>query len=522
MSNPEQRQHSPPERSDAQNRSAPRSAEEAFVDPDSQATPTAMEMGVTGQGLGVSTSPAFDAEWDARAETQLAVRPPGQVTADAQRQATAAREKPKPLLEDTAFRNFWLSRLLAQIGQGALMYALLIIVVDRTDQSFYNSVFVVCAIIPTILFGLPAGVAVDQLPRRPLLVTLNLLRFLFVVSLIANDPPLPGIFATVLAMWTIHQFYAPSESAVLAALVPPARYTSAQALSNLALTISQLVGLVILAPLLLKTVGPTPLFAVCGILFILAAFLTAMLPKLDDSSQRVRRKASSLRATLLTGWQLTKHDHAMYEVMIDDVLVGIGGTALVVITPLYLKGVLDTGAENTVFVFAPAALGLVVGLRLSPRIGRLIGERRAATIGLIIFAISIAALGFVEQIRDLLNNVLLIPTDNVANTLHVPPLVLIVMLISIPAGFASSLVSVASRSVLLTRTPPAYRGQVIATQSLFQSIGALAPTLLVGVVAGVIGVEKVAIAIALLLAGGAIAAFTIYRPETAAVPVRSH
>jgi MFS family permease len=515
MSDPKQQGSPSPEKARSP---APRQGDDRYLDLDPRASPTAMEMGATGQGLGISTSPDFDAEWDAREEARLASRP----ESGAQRQGEIAQPAATPLLRNVTFRNFWLSRLLAQTGQGTLMYALLIIVVDRTDESFYNSVFVICAIVPSILFGLPAGVVVDSLPRRPMLVILNLLRFLFVLALVANNPSLLGIFATVLAMWTIHQFYAPTESAVLASLVPKERYTSAQALSNLALTISQLVGLVILAPLLLKTVGPTPLFAVCGLLFIFAAFLTAMLPTVTDSARWARRRATSLRDTLLTGWRLTKNDHAMYEVLIDDVLVGIGGTALVVITPLYLKGVLDTGAENTVFVFAPAALGLVVGLRLSPRIGRLIGERRAATVGLMIFAISVAALGFVEQIRDLLNNVLLVPTDEVANALHVPPLVFLVMLISIPAGFASSLVSVASRSVLLARTPPPFRGQVIATQSLFQSVGALAPTLLVGVAASVIGVEKVAIAIAMLLAGGAIAALTIYRPETAAVPARFH
>ena len=41
--------------------------------------------------------------------------------------------------------------------------------------------------------------------------------------------------------------------------------------------------------------------------------------------------------------------------------------------PLYLKGVLNTGAENTVFVFAPAALGLLIGLRAAPVLARAIG-----------------------------------------------------------------------------------------------------------------------------------------------------
>jgi MFS family permease len=95
---------------------------------------------------------------------------------------------------------------------------------------------------------------------------------------------------------------------------------------------------------------------------------------------------------------------------------------------------------------------------------------------------------------------------------NVPPLILIVMLLSIPAGFASSVVSVSARAVLLSRTPAALRGQVIATQSLLQNVGALIPTLLAGVAADLIGVERVAVAIAALIGCGAVAALTVYRP----------
>jgi hypothetical protein len=59
---------------------------------------------------------------------------------------------------------------------------------------------------------------------------------------------------------------------------------------------------------------------------------------------------------------------------------------------------------------------------------------------------------------------------------------------------------------------------VIATQSLIQNIGALIPTLLAGVAADLVGVERVAIAIAALLAAGAIAALTKYRPAPLPAP----
>lgn len=426
------------------------------------------------------------------------------------------------LLGQEGFRLYWVSRLLTQIAQGALIYALLIVIVDRTDASFYNSLFVLCAIVPSLAFGLPAGVVVDAVPRRPLMIVLNLLRFVFALSLIWNQPSLTGIFAAALGIWTIHQFYAPAESSLMAALIPRHRYTSAQALSNLALTLAQLAGLVLLAPLLLKTAGPGTLFALCAMLFMTGALLLMLLPKCEENLGRDRstraKEPVSVRQVLLNGWHSSRHDGVVYEVMIDDILVGIGASALLVITPLYLKGVLETGAENTVFVFAPAALGLVAGLRLSSRIDRMLGERRSATLGLMLFAACVAALGFVESIRDFLVETIRLPLAQIADIVRVPSLILIVMLISIPAGFASSVVSVSARAVLLGRTAPALRGQVIATQSLLQNVGALVPTLLAGVAADAFGVERVAIAIAALMACGAIAAFTVYRPMPAPSP----
>lgn len=419
------------------------------------------------------------------------------------------------LLSQEAFRLWWFSRLLTQTAQGAIVYALLIIVVDKTDASFYNSLFVTCAIIPSLAFGLPAGIVVDALPRRPFMVVLNLLRFLFTLSLIQQEPSLAGIFAATLGIWTIHQFYSPADASLMATLIPRQRYVNAQALSNLSLTLAQLLGLVILAPLLLKTLGPPTLFALCALFFMIGTLLLILLPRSEEqlaAARPPRAGGTTIKQSLLNGWNASRHDSIVYEVMIDDILVGIGASALLVITPLYLKGVLNTGAENTVFVFAPAALGLVLGLRLAPSIDHLFGERRAATLGLFIFALCVGSLGFVEGLRELLNHRLYIPTDRFAELFNVPPLIFIVMLLSVPAGFASSVVSVSARAVLLGRTPPALRGQVIATQSLLQNVGALIPTLLAGVAADLIGVERVAVAIAALIGCGALAALTVYRP----------
>lgn len=428
---------------------------------------------------------------------------------------------PQPsLLLDPTFRQFFLERLISQTGQGAILYALLIVVTGRTGSSFYAALFVICSNIPAILFGLPAGIVVDSVPRQPLLVMLNLLRCAFALSLVVQTPGLPGIFAATLGLWTIHQFHSPSESAALASLVPPKRYTSAQALANLALTLAQALGLVILAPLLLKIAGPRAVFGAAALLFVVAAFFAALLPRLDEHVRGAvaRRHPHGVKESLLTGWRAARSDHITFEAIANDVLVSVGLSALVVIMPIYLKNVLGTGAENTVFVFAPAALGLIVGLRLAPKISHWLEERRTVLLGLVIFALCVAAFGFVDTLYTSLNDRLGVPLDRFGDLVHIPPLIVLAMLISIPAGFASALVSVTARALLLMRTAPALRGQVIATQSLVGNMFSLIPTLLAGITADLVGVQPIAVVIAVIIAVGAFAAHTsTHRP----IPVPS-
>ena len=451
----------------------------------------------------------------------------------------------QPLLRDPTFRTFWLSRLFVQLAQGAMLYALLILVVDLTSSSFYTALFVNCSILPAIVFGIPGGIVSDSLPRRPMMVGLNLARFGLICTALLVTPSLPAVFALTLAIWVIHQFYSPIESTVVASLVPPDRFSSAQALHNLALTLAQALGLVLLAPLVLRFFDISVLFAICASLFLAAAGFAALLPRLDDHLARETappdsvnadpgvtrqpakfggRRPGSLASSVqwfLNGWRMVSHDRIALGAVLDDMLVGLGLASLLVIMPLYLEAVLNTAQENTTFVFAPAALGLIVGLRAAPALNAITENRYIATAGLILFAVTVITLGFVRRMTDLVIDTLHLPLDRLSDAVGVSAPVLVVMLLSIPAGFASALVGVAARSVLLNRVPPGARGQVIASQNLFQSLATLLPTFAVGIFADIIGVRSMAIAIGLvLLAGASIAhlSFSANRPRPAIGP----
>lgn len=418
---------------------------------------------------------------------------------DAAQSSTSAFSR-TGLLREPQFGAYWLARLLGQTAQGALLYGLLILIADRTDRSIYSSLFVACSIVPSLLLGLPGGWAADRLPQRLTLIVLSLTRAALAFALLWNDIDLLAIFVVTLGIWTVHQLFSPMESAVLARLVPYERLPDGTSLANLALILAQVLGMVMLAPLLLKVGEPRILFAVVGLLYAASMVFYVRMGRLPTKHPTASKRQS---ISLRRGWDITVADRPAFGAMIDAILIGVGLSTLVVIVPYYLVQVLSTDAGNTVFVFAPAVLGLVAGLQIAPALGRFIGHARLAMIGIVGFAFAIAGIGLVDQVIEALgrSNVDL---DQLEESVGISSRITATMLLSIPAGFFSALTNVAARTVLLERSPEESRGQVLATQSTASNAVALIPTFMAGIAIDILDVRPVAFAIAVLLLVGAV------------------
>jgi len=416
------------------------------------------------------------------------------------------------LLDNDAFRAWWFSRFVAQTAQAALLYGLLILIVDQTNRSIYASLFVVCSIVPSLLFGLIGGWAADRLPQRALLTTLNVLRALVVIPLVREPDNLFVLFAVTIGIWTLHQFYSPGEAAVMARILPESRLADGTSMGNLALTLAQVAGMVILAPLLLRLPDARPFVAICA-----AGYAVAAIFMLDIGRLRPRESAGrTIPFNLRRGWEIATSSGRAFNAFADAVLIAVGLSSLLAIVPAYLENVLNTGANNTVFVFAPAVIGLVVGLRIAPPLGRWLGHGRIAIAATICFAFSAAAFGAIDSVARLIDTAG-IPLASVADQLGLPTRTAATMLVSIPAGFFSAIVNVAARAVLLEVAPDDARGQVFAMQGVIGNAGALIPTLLAGIAVDLLGARPVAIVLALSLLVATIAAIRYAR----ALPVET-
>lgn len=427
---------------------------------------------------------------------------------------TAAETAPTPLLQNPRFLRFTVSRLASQTGQNALLYGLLIVVVDRTGSSLHTSLFVLASVVPSVLVGLVAGVVVDRLPKKLVLVAGNAARVGVAVGLAYYGLDVWHIYLFTLLLWTVHQFYSPAEGAATPALVPREQLSAANAMLNFALTVAQILGMAILAPLTLKTVGPEALVVTTAALFGAGIFFLMPVTDLSPAGPRVREERTSLRAALTRGWRILREDPHAYQAMVQYTLISAAMAALVVIIPKYVESVLSTSAENTVFVFAPGAVGVVLGLRLAAFLARLMNNRRVTTLGFALFVACLAGFGLVQVVVRLLEDQAGLPLTEVESAVGLSPVVAAAMILSAPAGFAFALVGVASRTVLLEQAPPHMRGRVFATQNAISSLITVPPTLAAGLVADLFDARLVAVGMASLL----VAAYLYTRSGVARLP----
>ena len=263
------------------------------------------------------------------------------------------------LLQDLGFRHYWISRALSATAYNAMLYGALILVVRETGSSISTSLLILALIIPSATLASVSGVVTDRLPRGLILFIGHALRALLAVAFVASGGSVWVIYGIALGFGIVGQFSGPVESALLPHIVERERLTAANSMFNLGGAVGQAVGVLILAPLFLKTVGADSLFTVIAMLYVVAAALLLTVPHLGFRELSEAQRHSShtsfrgVRAEFAEGWQTLRRDRTAYMGMI---LLVLGSTSLLVtasLAPRFADQVLGISTENAVYVFAP-------------------------------------------------------------------------------------------------------------------------------------------------------------------------
>jgi len=414
----------------------------------------------------------------------------------------AASEKTRPagLLSEPRFWRLLRAKLVTQIGQNIVLYTVLIVVVERTESSMQSTLLVLSMTLPSVILGVPAGLVVDWLPKRALLLLVGLVRAGVCLALLQHGASLRDIYLLMLLFAAVGQLQGPAESAGLPGLVGRGRLGSANAYLILATLAAQVAGMVIIAPAFLKTVGENPLYVLSGILFVLGGVTYARTSGLGapvEPEEASPPPEAPRRIGLWAGLEVIRRDRTIYLAMVELTLAAFLMKSLVVLTPHYARDILHLAPDNSVFIATPAALGALIGLALVPLLAWFISPGRLVTAGLLIFIAGLVGLGYVYFAADAVQEHLRLNLSGLEDRLGISSVVSMTMLLAIPLGLAFTVVNVGARTVFNRRSPPELQGRVFATQSALADLASVPPLLVVGAVADLVGVRVV-----LLVAAG--------------------
>jgi MFS family permease len=419
------------------------------------------------------------------------------------------------LLRGSPFRRLFESRVLGQIASNAMIYALLILMVEDEGSSLQATMFVIALTLPSVILGIPGGTLADILPRRLTMLGAYLARAGLAIALVYYGGNLLYVYLLVLVHASIGQVFGPAEAAVVPAVVRRERLPSANALMTLGLMVGQVAGMVVLAPLLIKALSPDAVFIVCAALFLAAAWIVLLARRFTAPPVPGATPAMGFVEATHHGFEILRTDRKAYRAIVFLVTTVTLSKVLVILLPEYTRTVLDIEPEDAVFVALPAAIGAAVALLIVPVMSRFLGAWRVAALGFVLLLLGLFGLGFVVYLRDVILENVDLGIGFVEEEVGVSSVITVTMLLAVPLGFAFTLVGVAARVVLNEQAPPEAQGRVFAVQVAIGDLLSLVPLLLVGTAADIFGVRTTLITAATVatLVSGYLVLFRKPRPR---------
>jgi MFS family permease len=417
-----------------------------------------------------------------------------------------------------AFLRLWLSQAATQIGGNMVLFALTVIV-SETQPNTANSLLILSFLVPAVLFSAVAGVYVDRVDRRLVLIATNVLRGFAVIALLLVGDNFALLLLLNIFVSTVTVFFAPAEAAMIPEVVPRQHLLSANGIFTLTLNAAFAVGFALLGPLVINIAGAQAVIATVAGLYFLAAVFCFTLPKsppparVDDDGNAVGETQRAMGSTVVQlregigfirlhrsiGWSL------LY-LGITASLVGVLG----VLGPDFAEKALGLQPKDTAIIILPLGGGIVMGILLLNSYGKFLPRRRVIEGGLIVLGVMLALLSVAGPVSQLLQR-----ADSASDLLDLSALtslLAVVVFIAFIAGIAYAAVAIPSQTQLQEDLPEDVRGRVFGILNMLVSVSSFLPIIIVGPISDWIGTATVMliVAIGVLIVG--VASVLIRKP----------
>jgi MFS family permease len=378
----------------------------------------------------------------------------------------------RDVLRLTVMRRVWVAQVISLIGDFLAVFAVISVVTYRMHGTASQVTGVQIAyMLPLALLGPLSGVFVDRWPLKPTLIASDLIRAGLVLLLFVTTA-MWQIYVVLFLLSCVSSFFAPAQSVTIRSHVPAHGLISANALMQMAMMGTRVVGPAA-AGALVAAFGPNICYAVDFVSFLVSAALIgsvaivrAISPARATAEESTNSKVHAIFHEMGEGMRFIVHHAAVSFVVMAMAagmfVMGCFGPLIAV----YVRDWLQAKAGTFGLVSAMVGTGMMFGM---PVVRRLSGRIPSTT--LVLGGLAGIGLGAL-----LLGAFTFVPTA---------------MLGCFTLGFTFAGVIVPAQTLMQQETPPALMGRISSTMMSVVFFAQVVGLILSGYLAQALGVRAV-------------------------------
>lgn len=313
----------------------------------------------------------------------------------------------RDVLRGRNFRLLWLGQIISDFGSSLTNLALLVLVNQLTGSVAALALMGIVLALPQLTFGLLAGVYVDRLNRKYIMLASDLLRGFLVLGfmLVGSKDNLWLLYVIAFVEATIGTFFTPARSAIIPSIVPVEGLLTANSLAQTSSIIAGVLGTAIAGVIIGFSASFWPVFTIDALTFFASfALISQMhLPQQTlANGEQIKPQRASFFAEFSAGMRVIRHSSLLLGTMFSAAITMLGfGAVNILVVPFLLNDLrVPTTWFGAVEFFQTA--GMVIGGSLVVALASRFKNTGLITICLVVIGLMVALVAFISNIYEFL------------------------------------------------------------------------------------------------------------------------
>lgn len=302
-------------------------------------------------------------------------------------------------------RNFallWTAGLISLIGDWAFYAAMPIFILDRTGSAFQSGLVWAAIALPGIFIGPFAGVYVDRLDRRRIMLFGNVAQAIAATVLLVGGESF-GIWlamAVLLVQSSLYAVYSPAESALLPTVVDEEHLVTANALNslndNIARIAGPLIGALVYAWFGIRGIALANMASFLGSA-VLVGMVSLAVAARSQSGIDVAATSESIWRSMRTGASVVWHSSVLRSLFMIELLIVLADGPLTAMLAPFVRQTLDrTNADFGVLLSVRGVAGVAGGFVIAHVAHKFRNDRMMGAC-LLVIGVGVVAIAIIQN-----------------------------------------------------------------------------------------------------------------------------